>query len=172
VLNEVVPRDGQPGSPRRFGELALVSDLDVVNGLRGAGYRVFVITNQPDLSRGLTSPGEMDRIHGAITDRIRVDEVRVCPHDDADGCQCRKPLPGMLMDLASRWNVDLTRSFVIGDTWRDAEAARAAGCASILIARAYNSGVAADHVVSSLTEAVRVAMAEGAKGAPVGHERR
>ena len=154
VLNEIVERGGRPGSPREPSELRLVEDIEVVRDLRAAGYRVFIITNQPDLARGLTTHQSVDAMMDAITSRVPVDEYRVCPHDDQDGCACRKPLPGMITELAQRWNVDPARSWVIGDMWRDVEAARAAGCKSILIRRPYNDDARPDHEVGSLREAV------------------
>jgi histidinol-phosphate phosphatase family protein len=169
VLNRIVERDGRPASPRRFEEFRLVDDIDVVQELRAAGFRVFIITNQPDLSRGLTTREEFDRMMAAITSRVPIDEVRVCPHDDADGCDCRKPLPGMITALAAAWNVDLSRSWVIGDMWRDVAAARAAGCASILLRRGYNAEAAPDHEVSSLTEAVQRVVSGAAVAAPAEH---
>lgn len=160
VLNEVVERDGRPGSPREPSEFRLVDDIDVVRRLRGAGYRVFVITNQPDLARGLMTRRSFDAMMETIVARVPVDEYAVCPHDDGEGCNCRKPLPGMIHDLAQRWQVDPSRSWVIGDMWRDVEAARSAGCTSILIRRAYNDDARPDHEVTSLREAVELVLAE------------
>jgi histidinol-phosphate phosphatase family protein len=171
VLNEVVHREGKPASPRRLDELTLVRDVDVVSRLQQAGFRVFIITNQPDLKRGITSPAEMHEITGAITGRIPIDEVAICPHDDGDDCGCRKPAPGMILDLALRWNVDLARSWVIGDMWRDVEAARLAGCASILLRRNYNIGTEADYVVDTLSDAVRLVTTGGASYHPSEHVR-
>jgi histidinol-phosphate phosphatase family protein len=166
VLNEVIVRDGHPASPRCVAELELVADIGVVHELRAAGYRVFIITNQPDVARGLMPAHELEAMMQRIAARIPVDEYAVCPHEDDDACDCRKPLPGMIHGLAERWNVDLSRSWVIGDTWRDIDTARAAGCGSILIRRWYNDGVHADHEVSSLAEAVQLAAGNAVTRAP------
>jgi D-glycero-D-manno-heptose 1,7-bisphosphate phosphatase len=69
---------------------------------------------------------------------LPIDEVRICPHDDADGCACRKPRPGMLLDLACRHGVDLVGSFLIGDRATDTRAGQAAGCSTIILDRPYN----------------------------------
>jgi D-glycero-D-manno-heptose 1,7-bisphosphate phosphatase len=68
---------------------------------------------------------------------VTVDDLRMCPHDDADDCQCRKPRPGMLVDAAAEHGIDLHQSWMIGDRWRDVDAGRAAGCRTIFIDRGY-----------------------------------
>lgn len=154
VLNEIVPRDGRPGSPRSMQQLQLVRDLDAVHRLGAAGLRVFIITNQPDVARGHITAGELERMIAEIRSHVPIDDYRACLHEDADGCTCRKPKPGMIHDLAREWQVDLNRSWVIGDMWRDVEAARAAGCRSILLRRDYNGEAQPDIVAESLGEAV------------------
>ena len=121
-----------------------------------AGYLVFVVTNQPDIAREKLPLTELVAMNREVRARLKVDDLRVCPHDDDDQCECRKPLPGMLHVLARRWGVDLSESFMVGDTWRDVEAGRAAGCRTILLRRSYNEGVGADHVVETLDEVVEV----------------
>ena len=154
VLNDVVVRDGQPGSPHSLEQFRPTADLPAILRLGAAGLLVFIITNQPDVARGCVTPS----VQLAMLDRIRsvvpVDDFRICMHDDSQPCDCRKPKPGMILDLARFWRVDLGRSFVVGDTWRDMGAARAAGCWSILIRRPYNDGVMADAYADTLTGAV------------------
>jgi D-glycero-D-manno-heptose 1,7-bisphosphate phosphatase len=154
VLNEVLERHGQPASPRSLDQFRMVGDIDAVNRLHAAGYLVFIITNQPDIARGHVSGAQVERMLAEIRRRIHVDDVRVCPHEDGDACACRKPKPGMILDLARHWHVHLRDSWVIGDTWRDMGAAEAAGTHSILLQCPYNAGVAADATVTGLTEAV------------------
>jgi D-glycero-D-manno-heptose 1,7-bisphosphate phosphatase len=158
VLNEIVERDARPGSPRTLAELRLVDDLHSVEHLRDAGLLVFMITNQPDVARGHVT---MDLLEAMLTEIRRsapIDDYRICPHEDADGCACRKPRPGMILDLAQHWHVDLLRSFVIGDMWRDVEAARSAGCMPVLIRRPYNEGVEVSAEAQSLAEAVEMVL--------------
>src|SRR5690606_18918108 len=100
VLNEIVERDGQPGSPRSLDELRLVHDIDAITRLHDAGLRTFVITNQPDIARGHVPAAVVDQMLDAIRSRVPIDDARVCRHEDADGCVCRKPKPGMILDLA------------------------------------------------------------------------
>jgi D-glycero-D-manno-heptose 1,7-bisphosphate phosphatase len=135
VLNELVERGAGTASPRRVADFRLVPEaVDVIRRLRAAGLGIFVVTNQPDVARGYLSREELEQMHGLLRDRLAPDDIVVCPHDDADGCQCRKPLPGMLYTVASRWSVDLEASVLVGDSWRDVEAGRRAGCSTVLVA--------------------------------------
>lgn len=153
VLNELVERDGQPASPRTLAEFALVESAVVdVARLRAAGFQVFVVTNQPDVVRGRMERTEMEGMLAHVSDRLDVQEVRACLHDDADDCTCRKPKDGMLRELAQRWHVDLSRSFMVGDTWRDMQAGRSAQCTTILVGN--ENADDADMHAASLSEAV------------------
>jgi D-glycero-D-manno-heptose 1,7-bisphosphate phosphatase len=145
VLNEVVWRDGKPASPRSPDELVLAGDChDTVGRLRSAGFLTFVVTNQPDVRRGLMTADSLEAIHRRLGEEIAFEEIACCPHDDRDHCGCRKPRPGMLLDLARRWSVDLTASWMIGDQDRDTACGQAAGCRTALLSRPYNSGAGAD----------------------------
>ena len=155
VLNEMVWRDGALASPRRAAEFCLAAGAaDAVRRLRAAGLPVFVATNQPDIARGTLSRDEHERMLALLRTAVQLDDVAVCPHDDADGCACRKPKPGLLEDLAVRHGVVLARSVMVGDSGKDVEAGRRAGCRTILIRREYNHGVDADTVVDTLNSAV------------------
>jgi D-glycero-D-manno-heptose 1,7-bisphosphate phosphatase len=161
VVNRVVPRGEVVGSPRSLGELVLVDGAaEAVARLRAAGYLVFVVTNQPDLARGLLDPSDHERIMDGVRAAVGPDELVACPHDDADGCGCRKPRPGMLTALASRWGVALERSYMVGDGWKDMAAGRAAGCRTVLVRAPYNGGVDADAVADGLVAAVELILGE------------
>jgi len=154
VLNEVVFRAGKPESPRTVEEMELVPDIQAVARLSQAGLLVFIITNQPDISRGRITMDAMNGMMTRIRDAVPIDDYRICLHDDGDDCACRKPKPGMILDLAHCWHIDLPESFVIGDMWRDMDAARAAGCTAILIKREYNDDAVPEIAVGSLAAAV------------------
>jgi D-glycero-D-manno-heptose 1,7-bisphosphate phosphatase len=158
VLNEIVERDGRPGSPRSLSQFRPVSDLASVQRLKDAGLLVFIITNQPDVARGHITHAVLDRMLAELSADVAFDDYRVCPHDDADGCECRKPKPGMILDLARHWHVDRSRSFVVGDMWRDVEAARSAGCEPVLIRRPYNRDVAVSAEAGTLADAVAMVL--------------
>jgi D-glycero-D-manno-heptose 1,7-bisphosphate phosphatase len=96
-------------------------------------------------------------MNAALSATLPIDEFCVCFHDDAECCGCRKPKPGLLQDAALRRGIDLRRSFMIGDRWRDIDAGAAAGCRTILIDRQYRER-GPDHLpdcrVSSLSAAI------------------
>lgn len=164
VLNEVVMRAGGRvvGSPRTRAEFELVEGVaEALTELRRAGHHLFVVTNQPDLARGLLEPEVIEAINTELVEGLGIDEVMVCPHDDPDQCRCRKPEPGMLEELARRWEIDLGESFLIGDSWRDLGAGQAAGCRSILLRRPYNEGVEAEYEADSLAAAVELIVSGG-----------
>ncbi|TKB74708.1 MAG: HAD-IIIA family hydrolase, partial [Nitrospira sp.] len=87
---------------------------------------------------------------------LPVERVLICPHDNEDGCSCRKPKPGLLFQAASETGADLSGSFMVGDTWRDMRAGQEAGCTTILVRRPYNADVSANHVVADLDEAAAI----------------
>jgi D-glycero-D-manno-heptose 1,7-bisphosphate phosphatase len=163
VINQVVFRNGLPGSPRHLGEFMLEPGVDhALEFLSRGGFRIFVVTNQPDLARGLLRPDD----HKAIVMKLRdhlpmVEGFAVCPHDDRDGCACRKPRPGMLLALCRQENLEMASSWMIGDSARDTEAARSAGCRSILLERGYNRGACADFRTSTLLQAVEIILSAG-----------
>jgi D-glycero-D-manno-heptose 1,7-bisphosphate phosphatase len=170
VLNHVVPRAGRAGTPRELAELELMDGAgEAVARLRAAGYLTLVVTNQPDLARGLLSGDQHEAIMASVAGAVAPDDMMTCPHDDSADCACRKPRPGMLTGLAERWSVSLWESYVVGDGWKDMEAGRAAGCRTILVRNAFNAGVAADAVADDLAGAVELIL--GSTGAEPGGER-
>jgi D-glycero-D-manno-heptose 1,7-bisphosphate phosphatase len=141
-------------APRAFGELNLNrAAVAPLLELKAAGYLLIVTTNQPGVSRGHISRREIDLMHRLIERTFSLDDI-VCLHDDADGCPCRKPKPGLFVEAAYKWQLDLDHSFVISDKWQDARAAHNAGCTSILLQSPWNGGGHHDFVVKNLEEAV------------------
>jgi D-glycero-D-manno-heptose 1,7-bisphosphate phosphatase len=118
---------------------------------------LIVVTNQPDVARGTTRRAAVEAMHAILRADLPLDDCAVCYHDDADACICRKPLPGLLIQAAAVHSIDLARSFMIGDRWRDIDAGAAAGCRTILIDRAYRER-GPEHMpdarVDTLTQAV------------------
>lgn len=161
VLNEVITRDGRPESPRHEKEFSLAPGAaPAVARLQAAGLPVLVVTNQPDLARGLLPQPQLELMMERLVADVGVDDTRVCPHDEEDDCACRKPRPGLLQDLAASWGVDLSRSFMVGDSWRDVDAGRAVGCRTVLLRTWYNGETAADAVVDSISAAADWILAE------------
>ncbi len=156
VLNEAIVRNGKPYSPAMLEEVVVVAGAkEALQSLRRRGFRLVMITNQPDIARGKARRETVDQINSYIRNLLLIDAVEVCEHDDADRCDCRKPKPGMILRAARRDRIMLTESFVVGDRWRDIEAGRRAGCRTILIGNGYNEGLKSppDIAVANLSEA-------------------
>lgn len=157
VLDKVLLNNGKPFSPRRFEEFELLPAVEnALNSFKNMGFLNIIVTNQPDIARRLIRIEELNKMHALIRERLPVDDILTCPHDDVDNCQCRKPKPGMLLEAAKRWSINLNESFLIGDTWKDIEAGRAAGCKTILIDMPYNKDVQADFRVENLLSVVKL----------------
>jgi len=157
VINKVVFRDNRPGSPRSLQEFVFSDGiLQATRKLRGYGFRIIVVSNQPDLARGEITKGILDLMTQKMRWKILIDDVLICPHDDIHQCSCRKPKPGMLLEAASRWNIDLSSSFIIGDSWKDMKAGKAAGCKTLILDAPYNQDVQCDFRAKSLSEAVNL----------------
>jgi len=165
VVNDVVWRDGTPVAPLRADELVIHPDVArQVGRLRDHGWVTIVVTNQPDVARGLLAPEVLAAINAAMTEQAGVAHVYACTHDGVEDCACRKPRPGMLLDAARDLDLDLAGSWLVGDRWVDIAAGNAAGVRSILLERDYSwaatsSGAPAADLepalrVGSLAEAV------------------
>jgi D-glycero-D-manno-heptose 1,7-bisphosphate phosphatase len=157
VLNRAVIVDGRPYPPRHVDDVVLLDGVaESCARLREAGWLLVVVTNQPDIARGTTTMAEVEAIHSVLAERIDVDAVLVCPHDDADGCRCRKPAPGLLLVAADQLGISLSHSVMVGDRWRDIEAGKRAGCRTVFVDAGYAEAAPSgpDHKVSSLQEAV------------------
>jgi D-glycero-D-manno-heptose 1,7-bisphosphate phosphatase len=118
VINEVIFRYGnsKPSSPWNFLEFNLIRGIKKpIDQMLKFGYHIFVVSNQPDIKKGYIKNGTTERINSAIRRRFPVSEIMVCPHDDNQNCLCRKPKPGMILASAQKWNIDLSKSFMIGD---------------------------------------------------------
>lgn len=126
------------------------------------GFKVIVITNQSGVARGYFSEETLAEIHRKMEtelakEGIRVDGIYYCPHHPDDNCQCRKPKPGLVLQAAEDHDIDLERSFVIGDMPLDVAMGKAVHCRTVLIAITEDqcSGPSPDHVASDLYEAAR-----------------
>lgn len=158
VLNRAFVRNGTPHPPATLAELEIVPDAPkAIGDLKAAGFLLIGVTNQPDVARGTQRREVVDAINGRLLAALPLHEILVCDHDDHDGCGCRKPQPGLLIQAAGRYGIDLASSFIIGDRWKDIETGRRAGCTTVLIDYGYGEmrpEITADFTVHSLTEAV------------------
>ncbi|WLA68038.1 D-glycero-alpha-D-manno-heptose-1,7-bisphosphate 7-phosphatase [Bradyrhizobium diazoefficiens] len=164
VLNHPVIRGGKSYPPARVEELKIYDGLrDQLQRLKNRGFALIVVTNQPDVARGTTPKSTVEGINAAIAREIpAIDRFVVCYHDNADGCDCRKPKPGMLLAGAVEFDVDLPRSYMIGDRKGDVDAGRAAGSRTIFVDRGYSEAAPTnyDYKVSSTSEALQIIESE------------
>ena len=157
VLNRAIVRDRKPYPPSSLEELEIPPGTDdACQALRAAGFLLVMVTNQPDVARGTQTRKAVEAVNQVLCSRLSLDLIKVCYHDNGDGCKCRKPQPGLLHEAAQELNVDLSSSFMIGDRWKDIEAGRRANCKTILLQSGYAEKEAQyyDHAVGSLTAAV------------------
>ena len=134
VINRALVRDGKPYPPRNLEELEILPGVaEALKRLHNAGFKLIVVTNQPDVARGTQTRAMVEEINAVLKSHLPIDEFRVCYHDNADQCSCRKPAAGALLDCARKYRIDLKASFMIGDRWCDIEAGRHAGCKTIFI---------------------------------------
>jgi len=157
VLNRAFVRNGKPYPPKDLSELQILPQVpEALQALKAEGFDLIVVTNQPDVARGTTKREVVDAINNRLRTELLLDEVVTCFHDESDNCDCRKPKPGMLRRMEKERDIDLRRSFLVGDRWRDIEAGIAAGCKTIFIDYGYserNPAVQADHVCTTLFQA-------------------
>ena len=158
VLNRAIVRDGKPYPPASLAELEIVENAAISLGLlKNLGFLLLVVTNQPDVARGTQTLETILEMHEAMRQTLPLDDFLICPHDDRDGCRCRQPLPGLLLEAQTRYGIDLASSFLVGDRWRDIDAGRAAGCRTVLLDHNYRERgplLPPDVRVGSLQEAV------------------
>ena len=159
VLNDSEVRDGKAYAPLTLDQFRIFQETpSQVERLRSVGFLCIVFTNQPDAARGILPLATLEAMNTRLRSQVKLDDLFVCPHDSQDGCSCRKPKPGMLLQAAEKWDIDLKNSYVIGDRGCDIEAGQAAGCYSILIDRPYSDCSTADATAINLTEAVDIVL--------------
>jgi D-glycero-D-manno-heptose 1,7-bisphosphate phosphatase len=164
VINRAVVRDGRPYPPQTLGEVEILPGVEAaVQALQQAGFFIAVVTNQPDVARGRQTLDTVESINAYLGAQLGIDDFRTCYHDDSHDCACRKPKPGLLTDAAAIQGLDLRRSFMIGDRWRDIAAGQAAGCRTIWIDCGYDERLPEghDYRARSLLEASRWILQQG-----------
>lgn len=140
VINPAVVRDGKPYPPASVAEFELLPGvLEACTELKAAGFLLVVVTNQPDVGRGTQRREEVEAMHAQMCSTLPLDRVEVC-YDPGQGqpSEFRKPAPGMLLRAARELGIDLTRSFMVGDRWRDIDCGAAAGCRTVFIDYGYD----------------------------------
>jgi D-glycero-D-manno-heptose 1,7-bisphosphate phosphatase len=159
VINRAIVRNGKGYPPANVGELEILPRVpEALRRIKDAGFVAIVVTNQPDVARGTTPLATVEAINTALAAALPIDEFRVCYHDSGDNCECRKPKPGMLLQAAQKWGIDMAKSYLVGDRWRDIEAGQHAGCRTVFIDYGYDEKQPEryDHRVASLWEAADI----------------
>jgi D-glycero-D-manno-heptose 1,7-bisphosphate phosphatase len=134
ILNEF--REDHIKAPEEW--VAVPGALEAVSRLNHAGWHAVVATNQSGIGRGMIDMATVNAVHAHMMRCLqalggRIDAVFFCPHTPEDDCDCRKPLPGMMLDIGRRYGVDLGQVPMVCDTLRDLQAAQAAGCEPHLV---------------------------------------
>jgi D-glycero-D-manno-heptose 1,7-bisphosphate phosphatase len=153
ILNEF--REDHIKAPEEW--VAVPGALEAVSRLNHAGWHVVVATNQSGIGRGMIDMAAVNAVHAHMMRSLqgfggRIDAVFFCPHTPEDGCDCRKPLPGMVLDIGRRYGVDLREVPMVGDTLRDLQAAQAAGCEPHLVRSGRAAELGADEVAGLIAQ--------------------
>src|SRR6201994_1478470 len=134
VLNANLIRNNRPYAPRRLEEFEVLPGVEeAVRQIKAGGFLTIVAPTQPDVPDGITPRATVDAMHAELHRRMPLDDIRICFHNNAAHCSCRKPLPGLLLEAAANHGIDLATSYMVGDRWRDIKAGQAAGCHSLFI---------------------------------------
>ena len=164
VINRALARESKPYPPRNLGEFELLPGVtEACAKLKAAGFLLIVATNQPDVGRGTLKQEVVETIHEHMLRLLPIDRVEVCYHPGGgkSDCDCRKPKPGMLLHAAGELGIDLARSWMVGDRWRDIDCGHAAGCRTIFIDYGYAEELkqTPDFRCGSLREAAEIILA-------------
>jgi D-glycero-D-manno-heptose 1,7-bisphosphate phosphatase len=153
VINKLVERDGRQVSPRRFDDFEILPGVHIaIRKLREFGFEIVVVTNQPDISRGLMQIHELDLMH-ELVQSLGVHEIRFCPHSGEEDCECRKPKTGMLVNQLKAYLGAKVEVWMIGDSESDVVCGNRVGARTILISNDTEIDSAAEHIDKDLEQA-------------------
>jgi len=134
IINRAIIRNGKPYPPDKLEELEILPGLAAsLPRLVNSGYVLIGITNQPDVARGTQARQVVESFNAVILATLPVREIFVCYHDNDDQCDCRKPKPGLILQAAQKYSLDLAHSWMVGDRWKDIAAGQAAGLKTIFV---------------------------------------
>lgn len=155
VINKMFMRMGKMRAPYSLEEFAYIEGVEeAIHALKSAGFILVIVTNQPDVARGWVAMEQVEAVNQFISSNLPIDEVVACFHTEKDQCECRKPKAGMLLTAAKKWDIDLAKSFMVGDRITDVEAGHLAGCQSILVGEGEDtSRIHPEHECTNLLEA-------------------
>lgn len=138
VLNRTVLVEGLPKPPTTI-EMVEILDgvVEAIQILKEHEFVPVVVTNQPDVARGVITQSEVEVINAYIGTATNIEFFYTCFHDDVDKCDCRKPSPGLIYRASAELDLSPHHSFLVGDRWRDISAGQSAGCHSFFIDYSY-----------------------------------
>ena len=143
----------KPIAPWTIEEFNLIPGLgNILTELKKNGFYIFVVTNQPDISKGIIDIELINKMNKIILDKYPINEILFCPHTDDDNCLCRKPKPGMILSLIKKYKINVKNSYILGDNFKDIEAGKAAGLKTILLNRFYNKNYISDFKINEFSE--------------------
>jgi D-glycero-D-manno-heptose 1,7-bisphosphate phosphatase len=161
VVNKSFVIDGVPKPPKNLNEVEIIDGvIEAIKLLFERNFVIVIVTNQPDVARGIVDQESVEMINDFLGYKLGIQHFYTCYHDDSQRCDCRKPKPALLLRAAQDLNLDLSKSFMVGDRWRDIEAGQAAGCYCFFIDYEYHekSPVLPFSKVTSLIEAAHIIM--------------
>lgn len=160
ILNRPIVRDGRPYPPASLDEVEILPGVvHSLQQLASAGYLLIGVTNQPDVVRAAQTREAVEAINSHILSELPVTEIFTCFHDNQDNCLCRKPKPGLILQGANKYGVDLMKSWMVGDRWKDISAGQAVGLRTVFVNYNYNetySGPFADFIIEDLTSLAEI----------------
>jgi D-glycero-D-manno-heptose 1,7-bisphosphate phosphatase len=163
VINRTIVVDGVPYPPQSVSEIEILPGVpEALAKLSQLGLPLVVVTNQPDVARGTQTREAVERINNFLSARLPLTEICTCFHDGPDNCSCRKPKAGLLIEAARLYNIDLARSFMVGDRWSDIVAGKTAACTTLLIDLPYSKAekCSPDFRVHDVAEAAEIIVRE------------
>ena len=159
VLNETIIKNKEITSPLNLNELKIFPEAkETLQIFKKYGYLLIMVTNQPDIARNRNTKENVEEINNYLKNHLNLDDVFVCYHDDKDSCNCRKPKAGMLIKASEKYKVDLLKSYIIGDRWRDVEAGKNAKCKTIFIDFKYQEKLISkpDYIVNNISDCKKI----------------
>ena len=158
VLNKAVIKQKKPFPPNNIKELIIENFAEeIIIYLKKLNYKIFIFTNQPDVSRKTIKKKDVLQINNFLKKKFDIDDIFVCFCSN-NSCLRRKPNPGMILDAEKKWDINLKESFVVGDRYKDIEAGKNAGTKTIYLEKNYNEKKPynPDYTIASLKEIKKI----------------
>ena len=158
VLVTSIIKNRKPFAVKKVADFKIYKNAsNLINKVVNKGYKIFIITNQPDVEKSSITLKVLNKMHKKLSKKIKVDKIFTCIHKPETNCKCRKPSPFMIKKATKIYNINLKKSFVIGDRKSDIESGFKAGCKTIFIDRNYKEKKPSkqNYTVKNLSSAIR-----------------